>query len=57
MGAMLASAGNGLFLKSDSITGMHQIAIFGAGIGIVLMIITLVGLKGVQEEKRVVGIN
>ncbi|MCF2647861.1 MULTISPECIES: hypothetical protein [Bacillaceae] len=46
-----------MFLKSDSITGMHQIAIFGAGIGIVLMIITLVGLKGVQEEKRVVGIN
>lgn len=58
MGAMLASAGNGLFLKSDSITtGMHQIAIFGAGIGIVLLIITLVGLKGVQEEKRVVGIK
>jgi len=53
MGAMLASAGNGLFLKSESITtGMHQIAIFGTGIGIILMIITLVGLKGLQEEKR-----
>lgn len=52
MGAMIASAGNGLFLKSESITtGMHQIAIFGAGIGIILMIITLVGFKGLQEEK------
>lgn len=52
MGAMIASAGNGLFLKSESITtGMHQIAIFGACIGIILMIITLVGFKGLQEEK------
>ncbi|MFD3445736.1 MFS transporter [Microbacteriaceae bacterium 4G12] len=42
MGAMVASAANGLFLKPKSMTiGIHQIAIFCVGISFVLIIITL----------------
>ncbi|MDQ0199916.1 MFS transporter [Neobacillus ginsengisoli] len=42
MGAMLASAANGLFLKSDAITnGLHHLAIFCLVIGLILIIITL----------------
>jgi MFS family permease len=42
MGAMIASAANGLFLKSGAMTmGIHQIAIFSAGISLILIMITL----------------
>ncbi|WP_332236683.1 MFS transporter [Sporolactobacillus sp. KGMB 08714] len=59
MGAMLASAANGLFLKSEDITfGMHQLALFCVVIGIILIIITLfdhslgkIGIKKQAENK------
>lgn len=42
MGALLASAANGLFLKSDKITnGLHHLTIFCLVIGFILIIITL----------------
>lgn len=41
-GAMLASAANGLFLQSGATTaGMHHLALFCVGIGIVLLVLTL----------------
>jgi MFS family permease len=41
MGAMLASAANGLFLKSDAITdGLHHLTLFCLVIGLILIIIT-----------------
>lgn len=42
MGALIASAANGLFLKPDTMTiGIHQIAIFTSSISLLLIIITL----------------
>lgn len=42
MGALLASAANGLFLKPTTMTpGLHHIAIFTSSIGFLLIIITL----------------
>lgn len=42
MGAILASAANGLFLKPEAITiGIHEVALFSSFIGIILIIITL----------------
>ncbi|MCM2534868.1 hypothetical protein NDK43_24150 [Neobacillus pocheonensis] len=39
---MIASAANGLFLKSGAMTmGIHQIAIFSDGISFILIMITL----------------
>ena len=42
MGAMVASAANGLLLKSDAMTiGIHQVALFCGGISLLLIMITL----------------
>ena len=53
MGAMLASAANGLFLKSEAITqGMHHLAIFTLVIGFIVIMITLLDRSLVTIGKK-----
>ncbi|MDQ6596081.1 MFS transporter [Bacillus salipaludis] len=55
MGAMIASAANGLFLKSDAMTtGIHHIALFTGGTSFILILITLLdrSLNRVGNKNR-----
>jgi hypothetical protein len=54
MGALIASAANGLFLKPDTMTiGIHQIAIFTSSISLLLIIITLLDRSLSKVGKKV----
>lgn len=54
-GAILASAANGLFLKSGANTiGIHHVALFCSGIGIILTVITLLDRSLVKVGQKTV---